>query len=115
MPEILNLFGSLSPSWTPNPYILTFNANGGYCSESSRIVYHGGQYGTLPNATRPGFSFAGWFTSPNSGVQIHDYNTVMAQSWTCYAHWIQTVYGANFTRNNVTAVTALVVEHLIFP
>ena len=54
--------GSLSPSWTPNPYILTFNANGGYCSESSRIVYHGGQYGTLPNATRPGVSFDGWFT-----------------------------------------------------
>ena len=103
----MNQNGSLSPSWTPNPYILTFNANGGYCSESSRIVYHGGQYGTLPNATRPGFSFAGWFTSPNSGVQIHDYNTVMAQSWTCYAHWIQTDFTApTLSRNNVTAVTA---------
>lgn len=100
--------GSLFPSWTPNPYTLTFNANGGYCSESSRIVYHGGQYGTLPNATRPGFSFAGWFTSPNSGVQIHDYNTVMAQSWTCYAHWTQTDFTApTLSRRNVTAVTVV--------
>lgn len=31
----------------------------------------------------------------------------MAQSWTCYAHWIQTDFTApTLSRNNVTAVTA---------
>ena len=43
--------------WTVNTYTLTFNGNGGKASESSRTVQYGGQYGTLPTATRTGYTF----------------------------------------------------------
>lgn len=46
-----------------NNYTLTYNANGGNCSESSKTIVCGGTYGTLPTATRTGYSFVGWNTS----------------------------------------------------
>ena len=40
---------------------VTFDANGGNCSTGSKIVTYGQKYGTLPSATRSGYSFLGWY------------------------------------------------------
>ena len=46
--------------WTPNPYTLTLDANGGYCSKEQITVYYDQKY-TLPVPSRDGYYFAGWY------------------------------------------------------
>ena len=47
--------------WSPLSYTITFNANGGKCSTSSITRLYGSALGTLPEATRYGYFFMGWY------------------------------------------------------
>ena len=47
---------------------VTFDANGGSCSTGSKIVTYGQKYGTLPSATRSGYSFLGWYNASGKKV-----------------------------------------------
>ena len=49
------------PEPQPEYVTITFKANGGIVSESSRTVEKGTAYGTLPTATRNGYNFLGWY------------------------------------------------------
>ena len=49
-------------------YTLTFDANGGTVSETSRTITEGSQVGSLPTPTKEGYQFYGWYTKPQSGV-----------------------------------------------
>lgn len=44
-------------------WIVTFNANGGSCSVTSRDVVRGSAVGTLPSATYDGYNFSGWYVN----------------------------------------------------
>ena len=91
-------------------YTVTFNANGGgSLSMSSKIVYSGSQYGTLPSTSRAGYSFNGWFTAPSGGTRIlENTNVSIAGNHVLYAQWTQTDYSApSISRNSVTAITAI--------
>ena len=91
-------------------YTVTFNANGGgNLSMSSKIVYSGSQYGTLPSTSRAGYSFNGWFTAPSGGTRIIESTSVtIAGNHVLYAQWTQTDYSApSISRNSVTAITAI--------
>ena len=44
---------------------ITFDANGGTVGESYRVVVFGTKLGALPNPTRTGYDFVGWFTDNN--------------------------------------------------
>ena len=46
--------------WTPKTYTVTFNANGGTVSTTTKQVTMGQPYGTLPTPTRSGYTFKGW-------------------------------------------------------
>ena len=46
--------------WKPNPYTLTLDANGGYCSKERLTVYYEQPF-TLPVPSRNGYYFAGWY------------------------------------------------------
>jgi len=70
--------------WTPSVLTITFDANGGTVSESSRSVTYGSQYMKLPTPTRNGYNFDGWFTSGGTQVKKTDVPTT---SHTLYAHW----------------------------
>jgi len=80
--------------WTPNGSVdpgdgsrtVTFNANGGSVSPTSRTVAGGSAVGTLPTPTRTGYSFAGWWTAANGGAQVTA-TTVVRANVTYYAHW----------------------------
>ena len=48
-----------------NSFVVTFDANGGQVSTSSKEVSYGSSYGTLPEPTREGYTFKGW-TNENS-------------------------------------------------
>ena len=75
---------------TPTNYTVTFNANGGSVSPATRTVASGAEVGTLPDATRSGYTFDGWFTSANGGTKITS-STKVTANVTYYAHWTQVV------------------------
>lgn len=70
-----------------NDVTVTFNANGGSCSTSSKDVNMGSAVGTLPTATRSGYSFVGWYTSKDGGSAPVTSSTVVSDAVTYYAHW----------------------------
>lgn len=81
---------TLYAQWTVNTYTVTFNANGGSVSTSSKSVTYGSKYGTLPTPTRAYYTFDGWFTSSSGGNKITDTTSVSITSdQTLYAHWTE--------------------------
>lgn len=58
---------TLTAQWKKQ-YTLTFDANGGTVSETSRTITEGSQVGSLPTPTKEGYEFYGWYTKPQSGV-----------------------------------------------
>ena len=77
-----------SPEYTPNALKLTasFDGNGG-SSGGSIKRYAGQQLGSLPNSSRTGYTFAGWYTDRSSGSRISSSTTMPANNVTYYAHW----------------------------
>ena len=59
--------------WTPNTYTLTFNANGGNVSTTTKSVEYGTTYNDLPTPTRAGYTFKGWYQIYNQAN--HDYTS----------------------------------------
>ncbi|MCR5276040.1 MAG: PASTA domain-containing protein [Clostridiales bacterium] len=69
-------------------YKVTFNANGGTCSEKERQVAARTAVGQLPSATKDYYSFDGWYTSANGGTKLTP-STVISSVMTVYAHWTE--------------------------
>ena len=67
-------------------FTVTFDANGGSVSPTTRSVVGGEAVGELPTPTFSGYTFAGWFTAESGGTQISAATTVTANV-TYYAHW----------------------------
>jgi len=75
--------------WTPNVFEVTFDPNGG-----SPVPYAANQITdttyALPDVapTRPGYTFAGWWTQPEGGGEVISTTVVHAtRAHTLYAHW----------------------------
>ena len=66
--------------------VLTFDAGEGNTEETSKKLTIGSCIGTLPDASREGYQFAGWYTSENGGNQVHIY-TIFEKDMTVYARW----------------------------
>ncbi|MDD3523238.1 MAG: leucine-rich repeat protein [Candidatus Cloacimonetes bacterium] len=75
--------------WTVNQYTVTFDANGGTSSLSEQTYNVGVAYAELPTASRPDYTFSGWWTSPAGGQQITVDTLVPlpTSGHTLYAHW----------------------------
>ena len=81
-------------------YTVTFNANGGSVSTSSKTVTYGSTYGTLPTPTRTGYTFAGWYTAASGGSQVTSSTPVTtASNHTLYAHWTANEYTVTMDAN----------------
>lgn len=96
---------TLTAYFTLKSYTVTWNANGGTVSPASTTKTHGSTLGTLPTPTRAStaeysYTFAGWFTAANGGIQISSTTTVTGNV-TYYAHWTATKrsYTATFNGN----------------
>ncbi len=59
--------------------------NGGYCDTFKLSVYNNEKYKELPDASRWGYRFLGWYTDVNGGTLVT--NAVDYQLSTLYAHW----------------------------
>ncbi len=81
-------------------YTVTFNANGGSVSPTSKTVTYGQTYGTLPTPTRTGYYFVGWFTQASGGYLVSSSSKVStASNQTFYAHWEPNTYKVTFDAN----------------
>ncbi len=88
---VKNIVGSkLYAYYTEAAKTITLNPNGGNCSKKTISVIYGGQFGNLPIPTRSGYTFLGWFTQAEGGVQItSDTINTYKTNITLYAHWQQ--------------------------
>jgi len=76
------------------PSKVTFNANGGTCDTTEKTVIYGEKYGTLPEVTREGHTFSGWYTE--GGTQVTAYTLMQLGDHTLYAQWDVNEYTITF-------------------
>ena len=63
-----------------------FNSNGG-SSCSSREYTVGGTYGSLPEPTKSGYTFAGWYSNSSLTTRVYASTTVSSSVTTLHAKW----------------------------
>ena len=92
--------------WAANNYTVTFDANGGdSASESQKNVTYDGVYGDLPEPTRTGYTFEGWFTEEEGGEEINSTSKVnITDHQKLYAHWSINTYTIVFNFGNGTYI-----------
>jgi len=97
---IANAMVTLTALWTAQGgIVVTYNYNGatGGMSGESQTVTYDGTYGTLPNPTRTGYTFDGWFTAQTGGTQVTTATTVtQATAHTLHARWTANTYTVRF-------------------
>jgi uncharacterized repeat protein (TIGR02543 family) len=76
-------------------YRVTFDANGGTVSPTSRYMPAGSPLGGLPTPTLAGYECVGWFTAKSGGTQISA-STKVTGAVTYYAHWKAQTYTVSF-------------------
>lgn len=87
--------------------IVTYDANGGTISPTSKTVIYGNPYGTLATPTRTGYTFEGWYTSASGGTQVTSSTLVNnASDHTLYAHWTISIFAITFNPNGGTVSTS---------
>ena len=83
-------------------YEIVFDGNGGTPSENTTTVEHGDTI-TLPDATRIGYTFNGWYTEREGGEEVNN-STTYTESKTLYAHYTKNIY--TVTVNKGTGISA---------
>lgn len=86
-----------------NQFTLTYNANGGSVSPTSKKVTAGSTYGTLPTPTKANYRFLGWFTAASGGTKVSSSTVMAASNVTIYAHWQATT--TIVFKNDMTGAT----------
>ena len=73
---------------TPLIYTVTWDANGGVCATASSSVQENTAVGELPEASREGYTFDGWFSAAEGGEQISA-ETIIVSDTIFYAHYTE--------------------------
>lgn len=91
---------TLYAHWRAAQLTVWFYGNGGTASESERTVTFAAPYGTLPTATRDGYTFRGWFTQSSDGDEVTA-ETPVSTPWnhSLYAQWDGIEYVVTFDPN----------------
>ena len=63
---------------------------------------HYGEGYSLMNVTRPGYTFAGWYTAKTDGTKVTSSSKYPAANQTLYAHWTPNTYSVKFNDNGAT-------------
>ncbi len=82
-------------------YIITFNGNEGRVNEDYRKVYVGEEIGTLPSASRSGYTLEGWYTEISDGVKVES-TYIPDENIELYARWEKSKYTITFNPNGGT-------------
>lgn len=85
---------------SPGSITVKFNANGGKLSKKLKNVSRGKKYGILPEATKKGYKFSGWYTAKKDGKKITANSYVeTAKTQTLYAQWKKNTYKITYKLN----------------
>ncbi len=74
-------------TWTPMVTV-TLDANGGTVSSNELFLVKGGQCGILPEPTREGFTFKGWYTALQGGQKITS-SSILTGDILLTAQWLR--------------------------
>ncbi len=78
------------------PYVMTFDANGGTCDTATGDINGGRSMRTLPEPTRDGYTFDGWYTAKTGGDEITIDTIPEGRDITVYAHWTLVDYAIHY-------------------
>ena len=82
---------------------LSFDANGGTVTPTSKAVTHASAYGILPEALKDGYNFAGWWTMVVDGVRVTQDSIVYeVDNHSLYARWTPKTYMVTLNPNGGT-------------
>ena len=98
---------TLYAQWEAKSYTVIFDGNNGTPSYSNKTVVYDSKYGTLPTATRTGYTFLGWFTATSGGTRVtNDTIVKITDTQTLYAHWKVNTYTVTFAKNDGSSNSA---------
>ena len=81
--------------WQKKEITITFDANGGSVSTTTKQVTPGNTYGQLPTPTLSTYTFDGWYTDRTNGTKKTQSSTVDTETnHTLYARWYCSGTGA---------------------
>lgn len=91
---------TLDPTYTPNTYTVSFDANGGTGGQTSNVtVTYGAGLPGVSAPTRKGYVFDGWYDMKTGGTKYYDaVGEPVVAGWnigydtTLYAHWTANPY-----------------------
>lgn len=93
---------TLYAKWLINQYTISFDTNGGNSIQTQTKNYHTSL--SLPNPTKVGHTFAGWFTDVRL-TQAFTLTNMPAQNLTLYAKWTINQYTITFHTNGGNPIT----------
>lgn len=89
---------TLVAQWTAKTGTVTYNAQNG-TANTTQVVTYDGTY-NLPEVTRTGYKFVGWFTAQTGGTNVTLNNIVQTEgNHTLYAQWEAKTYPITFHYN----------------
>ena len=91
----------------PNTYTLSFDIKYSTTNPASQTVTYNSTYGTLPEPTRRGYTFGGWYTTSAFTTQVTSSTKVTtARDHTLYAKWTANTYTVTLDANGGTVTPA---------
>ncbi len=87
---------TLYAQWKANSYTLTYDADGGTVSPSSKKLGYNEAYGTLPTPVRKGYRFEGWYTATTGGTKVSSTTKMGTKDTTVYARWTDNTLTINY-------------------
>ena len=95
-----------------NDYVLGFDYNHDNLIGENRIITKNTEYGELPQISRTGYTFKGWFTEREDGIEIKSTDIFDGNSnITLYAHWEINRYTVIFNSVNGTSIDSQEVNY----
>ena len=88
--------------------VVTFNPNGGTLVGSSLVIYKGDAvvFGTMPTATKDGYSFRGWGHTADATEVVKSTDVVPDSGCELFAVWDEMTYTVKFNANGGTGTMA---------
>ena len=87
-------------------YTVTYNANGGTLTTTSKTVVYNEAYGSLPTPIRDGYTFKGWYTEKTGGTKVTAETIVSIDAdHTLYAQWAKTATSGDTSDTDGTSKT----------
>lgn len=99
--EMSNMYIKMGTLTTDHLHEITFDGNGGTPATTTHLILDGDSLAELPEVTRSGWLFDGWWTASSGGQQIST-STVPDSTTIYYAHWYKSVTDAQITNTSIS-------------